>query len=137
MNSLDSVKKLCFNNFAEYQGKTVLIPSGTHCIIPPITVHRREDYFPEPLKFEPNRFLPEEYTNRHAYSFIPFSAGTRNCLGLKFAMIEMKIIAAYILRYFEIFTTDKFEDMVLLPNTTLTPSKDFTFSFKRRRIFNI
>lgn len=117
---------------ADCNGKTLVLPSGTMIILPPISVHRRPNYYPNPHKFDPDRFLPEECANRHAYSFIPFSAGPRNCLGQKFAIIEMKILAAYIIRHFKMSTTENFENIKLLPFTTLTPAEDFWFVFKKR-----
>lgn len=118
----------------EYNGETVTIPSGTGIIIPVLTLHRKPEYYPQPEKFNPDRFLPEEQAKRHAYAYLPFSAGPRNCLGMKFAMIEMKTIAAYVLRHFHIDTTDKWGDIPLLPLTTLTPERDYTFVLKQRNL---
>lgn len=100
----------------------------------PYLLHRNPEYFPDPDKFDPNRFLPEEVAKHHSYSFIPFSGGPPNCLGLKFAMLEMKVVVAYLLRHFVISTSNKLENIPLLPNTTLTPAKDSTFRFKKRSL---
>ena len=56
-------------------------------------------HFNEPEKFRPERFLGEQ--KRHPFSFIPFSAGTRNCIGQKFAMMELKIVLSMLLRTFK------------------------------------
>lgn len=116
-----------------HENKTYLLPVGTNIGVLPFLMHRNPDVFPEPDKFDPNRFLPEEVGKRHPYSFIPFSGGPCNCLGLKFAMLEMKVVVAYLLRNFVMSTTDKMEDIPLLPYTTLTPAKDFTFKFQKRK----
>lgn len=51
---------------------------------------------------EPERFLPERHTNENPFSFVPFSAGPRNCIGQRFAMLEMKAIITKIVRHYEL-----------------------------------
>lgn len=45
-------------------------------------LHHREDIYPDAEKFVPERFFPETLNKRHNFSFIPFSAGPRNCIGI-------------------------------------------------------
>lgn len=58
-----------------------VLPAGTRVIIGTIKIHRREDIYKNPDKFDPDNFLPERTANRHYYAFIPFSAGPRSCVG--------------------------------------------------------
>lgn len=60
-------------------GKTV--PAGATVIVATYKLHRREDIYPNPDKFDPDNFLPERSANRHYYAFVPFSAGPRSCVG--------------------------------------------------------
>lgn len=57
------------------------LPEGCECIVGILYVHRNPKIYPEPLKFDPDRFLPDEVAKRHPYSYLPFSGGPRNCIG--------------------------------------------------------
>lgn len=57
------------------------VPSGATVVIGTFKVHRQPDIYTNPDKFDPDNFLPERSANRHYYSFIPFSAGPRSCVG--------------------------------------------------------
>ncbi|KAM7353952.1 putative cytochrome P450 4ac1 [Cochliomyia hominivorax] len=88
-------------------------------ILPPnsqISVHlydimRDPEYFTDPNLFKPERFFNEGTIKRHPFAFVPFSAGSRNCIGQKFALLEMKTIMVAILRNFEILPLTKLEDL--------------------------
>lgn len=64
------------------------IPANSTVIIAQYMMHRNEEYYPNPLEFNPDRFLPEECQKRHYYSFIPFSAGPRSCVGTSIGFLK-------------------------------------------------
>ncbi|CAH1406773.1 unnamed protein product [Nezara viridula] len=102
-------------------GKHIL-PKDTDCFIIPYVTHRNPEQFPNPEVFDPDNFLPERINNRHPYSYIPFSAGPRNCIGKRFANIAEKTVLSWILREFKIESKLKQEDLKLIPSTVLIPS---------------
>lgn len=65
---------------------------GDVVLISPYTLHRDETFFPEPEKFVPERFKPEEEKKRPRYSYMPFGAGPHVCIGNYFALMEAQLI---------------------------------------------
>ncbi|XP_023311943.1 cytochrome P450 4C1-like, partial [Anoplophora glabripennis] len=58
------------------------IPKGCEVNIYIYELHRSTQYWEDPEKFDPDRFLPENVAARHPFAYLPFSAGSRNCIGL-------------------------------------------------------
>ncbi|XP_026462136.1 cytochrome P450 4C1-like [Ctenocephalides felis] len=81
-----------------------LIPAGCMIQMSLFYLHRDPDHFPDPLKFDPDRFTPEASRGRHPYAYAPFSAGPRNCIGQKFALMEEKAVLATVLREYVVTT---------------------------------
>lgn len=78
------------------------IPAGTTVGINTQYVHHMEEYWPEPDKFDPMRFTPEQVRGRHKYAWVPFGGGAHMCLGLHFAYMQVKILLAQVLTRYSI-----------------------------------
>ncbi|XP_043087178.1 cytochrome P450 4F3 [Puntigrus tetrazona] len=79
-----------------------VIPRGCLSLISIYGIHRNPEVWPDPEVYDPNRFDPENSHKRSPHSFIPFSAGPRNCIGQNFAMAEIKVVVAQTLSRFRI-----------------------------------
>ncbi|GMR49440.1 hypothetical protein PMAYCL1PPCAC_19635 [Pristionchus mayeri] len=82
------------------------LPKGSEIFVAPHVIHHNPDVYPDPWKFDPDRWYIDEASKRSPYDYVPFSAGPRNCLGQKFAMHEMKTVLSWTLRKFS-FSTDR------------------------------
>jgi cytochrome P450 family 4 subfamily V len=109
------------------------IPKGTTALVISASLHRNPVHFKDPDEFIPDRWLPEVASKRHPYAFVPFSAGLRNCIGQKFAMIEEKVLLANILRRFNMKSTQKTEDLKPMGEIILRPQKGIFVELSRRQ----
>jgi cytochrome P450 len=70
------------------------IPAGAMIYVSLYATHRLAQYWPQPDRFDPERFTPEQMERRPRFAFIPFAAGHRNCIGASAAMVELKLAVA-------------------------------------------
>lgn len=95
-------------------------------------IQRDPRYFPDPEKFRPFRWLPENVKQRPTCSFFAFSHGPRNCVGHKMATMELKVILAWLLSSYDIQTTDTIANTKLFFDATLFPERQLNLKLKRR-----
>uniref|UniRef100_A0A182JAJ2 Uncharacterized protein n=1 Tax=Anopheles atroparvus TaxID=41427 RepID=A0A182JAJ2_ANOAO len=84
--------------FTNTDGTRVTIEKGTAISIPLKAFHLDEKYFPDPLRFDPERFADPASINQDAY--VPFGTGLRNCIGSRLALMQAKCILFYMLSNF-------------------------------------
>ncbi len=82
----------------EHRVGDLVIPAGTRLVVNIRGLHRDPTAWPDPERFDPDRFAPEAGRHRHRFQFIPFLAGPRKCLGDHFAMLEMRLVVPTLLR---------------------------------------
>ncbi|KAF7403884.1 hypothetical protein HZH68_006678 [Vespula germanica] len=94
-------------------GKDFIIEPDTSIWIPSFGFHHDPKYFPDPEKFDPERFNEENKQNIIPYTYLPFGMGPRRCIGERFALMETKIVIVNILKKFIIKRTSKTPDPVV------------------------
>ncbi|MBD2447314.1 cytochrome P450 [Nostoc sp. FACHB-152] len=83
-------------------------------------VHQREDLYPQPKQFKPERFLERQFSN---YEFMPFGGGVRRCLGEALAILEMKLVLATILSKYQLTLADSQAELPHRRGITLAPAR--------------
>ncbi|EFN60191.1 Cytochrome P450 4p1 [Camponotus floridanus] len=104
--------------------------------MPIFSLHRNEKYWHNPLIFDPDRFLPEKIGTSYKNYYMPFSLGPRNCIGMKYAMISMKVTLATLIRTF-IFKVDKriqIDEIKLNMDITLSSVEPIEVKIEKREL---
>ena len=83
-------------------GSKHVIEKGQMIWIPNMCIHRDERYWKNPERFDPERFTAEEIAKRPNLSYMPFGEGPRNCIGMRFALINFKFGLATIIKNFKV-----------------------------------
>jgi cytochrome P450 len=68
------------------------IRAGDNVFVPIYAIHRNKTLWPDPERFDPDRFIPEAVKARHRYAYLPFAAGPRICIGMGFSLLEAAAI---------------------------------------------
>lgn len=77
------------------------LPANTALTLSPYITHRLPEFWDEPEKFDPDRFLPERVAERPRYAYLPFGGGPRQCIGNSFALTEAAVILASMVQRFD------------------------------------
>lgn len=137
------------------------IPRGCQLFISPRAVHRDPNHWKEGERFIPERFLADRQfgqqsekggdqmdnnqstvtgdngsepgKRRHPYAYIPFSAGVRNCIGMKFAILEAKAVLAFVFRHFQVTSLDQREHVQAILSVITKTSVPIRVKIEERR----
>ncbi|XP_071650781.1 cytochrome P450 4c21-like [Temnothorax longispinosus] len=102
--------------------ESYLIPDRTEVHLNMYGAHRDPNFWPNSKVFDPDRFLPEKIRNRHPYSYIPFSAGPRNCIGQRFALLDMKAMISHLIHNFYLEPVDYLKDLTIKSDLVMRPA---------------
>uniref|UniRef100_A0A182G0G3 Uncharacterized protein n=2 Tax=Anopheles albimanus TaxID=7167 RepID=A0A182G0G3_ANOAL len=108
------------------------IPRGCIANLHIYDLHRDPEQFPDPERFDPDRFLPERMASRNPYAYVPFSAGQRNCIGQKYAMLEVKAAVAHLVLRYRILPVTQRHQIRFITDLVLRASNPLKVHFERR-----
>lgn len=110
----------------------VHIEPETLVMVPVYAIHHDPEYYPEPERFDPDRFAPERVHERPHETFLSFGVGPRNCIGLRFGMMQARVGLAKLLQNFEISTCARSVVPLKFSKTSiiLTPEDGLFLEFK-------
>lgn len=91
--------RFCKNDY-KIPGTKLYIPGGVKCLVPIHTIQNDHQIYPNPEKFDPERFTEEEVAKRHHFTHLPFGEGPRNCIAMRFGMLQAKIGLTLLLQKF-------------------------------------
>lgn len=88
-------------------GTDHVLEKDTRVWIPVHAIHHDPEYYPDPEMFDPERFSPKEVAKRDPILWLPFGDGPRNCVGLRFGMMQARVGLVMLLNNFEFFRCTK------------------------------
>ena len=80
----------------------VRVPAGAFISISMYVTHRNPNLWPQPERFDPERFAPAEVARRHRFAYLPFGGGPRICIGSSFALAEAQVVVATIAQRYQV-----------------------------------
>ncbi|XP_078045153.1 cytochrome P450 6k1 [Augochlora pura] len=109
----------------------IILEKGTAVYIPLCGLHRDPNYFPDPDRFNPDRFSEENKGNIKQFTYMPFGEGPRNCIGMRLGIIQSTMGVITILRDFEVSLDPTYKYGVDRYNVFLSVPTDFKLNLKK------
>jgi cytochrome P450 len=111
------------------------IPKGSALVCAPIVVHRDPRFYPDPTRFDPERFTAEAKASRPKFAYFPFGGGQRQCIGEGFAWMEAVLAITTILQTWRLsLPLNSPADLELLPRFTIRPKHAVPICIERREV---
>lgn len=119
---LSNLTRVCTRDY-RVEGTKFVIKKGQMVFIPANAIQNDPEIYPNPTVYEPDRFTPEEEAKRSPYSFLPFGQGPRNCIGLRFGMMQSKLGVGLLVHHFKFEPCSRSVNPIVYDNSTfvLTP----------------
>jgi len=103
---------------------TAELEMGVRVVIPIYAIHHDPRYYPEPDRFDPERFSDEAKSFRPHFTFLPFGEGPRNCIGMRFGLLQTKVGLTVLLSNYEFSVCEKTKQpLELNPKSFITTAK--------------
>ena len=105
---------------SDFELRGYRIPAGANVVMSQWIMHRKPAYFPEPEKFDPDRWSPEKTQKLPRFAYFPFGGGPRQCIGSSFAMMEASMLLATMAQGVRLRSVPD-HPIALVPSFTLRP----------------
>ncbi|KAF2898215.1 hypothetical protein ILUMI_07962 [Ignelater luminosus] len=118
------IPRICVEDY-QVPDTDVTIEKGTRVIIPALAIHRDPEFYPDPEKFDPERFSDENKRNIKPFTYVPFGEGPRMCIALRFGLMQTKLGLTVLLKNFKFTLNSRTKvPLVLNPYNIILQAKD-------------
>ncbi|XP_070768650.1 cytochrome P450 3A30-like [Enoplosus armatus] len=115
----------------------ITIPKDMIVMTPVYALHRDPELWPEPEEFKPDRFSKQNKQNINPYTYLPFGIGPRNCLGMRFALVMVKLALVEVLQNYSFLVCEETEiPLKLAVSSVVGPQNPIKLKLARRSINN-
>ncbi|XP_073952758.1 cytochrome P450 6B5-like [Choristoneura fumiferana] len=101
---VDILQRKALNEY-ELPGTNLKVAKNHVVLISALGIHHDEEHYPNPSKFDPERFTPDKVAARHPCAYLPFGLGPRHCIGMRFAQVQVRVCVIRLLSKFRIETS--------------------------------
>jgi cytochrome P450 len=115
-----------------HEARGYIVQAGSLVVMSPWVVHRNATYFPEPERFDPDRWGAAGHNGRPRFSYFPFGGGSRGCMGEAFAWMEGVLVLAVIAQRWRFRLLGESLDPGMHPALTLTPKSGIRVKVEQR-----